>query len=127
MPTNKTGRVEVLGMRELVRAFGKIDKELKRGLQKELSLVGDIVRDDVRSYWSGRRYPNPKSIAGFRTHVRMGSVSVRQRYSPGPTGTRGDFGAKEMASMAFGLKKVGPQVEVAMERLLDRLGGEAGF
>ena len=123
----RQGEIEVLGMRELNRAFGNIDKKLKRKLTKQLEAAGNIVRDDVREYWSGRRYPNQKSIMGFRTSVRMGAVAVRQRYSPGPTGTRGDFGAREMASMAFGLKKVSPLVEVELERVLDRLASEEGF
>lgn len=123
----RAGEVRILGVNELVRAFGNLDKQLKKALQKELVVAGEIVRDDVRQYWSSTRYPNPKSIAGFRVGARMGNIRVYQRYSPGPTGTRGDFGMREMASMAYGLKKMGPKVEVAVERTLDRLLTEQGL
>jgi hypothetical protein len=65
--------VKVDGLNELVRAFGKIDKDLRRDLQREISGVAKVVGDDVRP---GERF---RKVGRIRERVRGAAASSRTR------------------------------------------------
>jgi hypothetical protein len=76
--------VQVEGLDELVKAFGRVDKGLRRELQKQLRVIGKGVVDQARAvaaseglHGSGRD-PHPgQLISKMTVSVRGGSVYVR--------------------------------------------------
>jgi hypothetical protein len=116
--------VRVKGQKELVRALGKIDKNLKREVQQGLSEAATVVASDARS-----RFANVDvgSAAGFRPRVRGASAFVGQRKRR-TTGKRGDYGALQMRrALIPALESKQEEVVGKLDRMLGRLGGEAGF
>jgi hypothetical protein len=117
------GAVKVEGLNELVRAFGQIDKELRRDIQRELSAAALIVRQEAAA---GFMHISPRSAGGFRPRVRGSTAVVEQRYRK-TTGMRPDYGSHQMWYL---MKALGDKEEAVVARLdlmLDKLGGEAGF
>lgn len=80
-----TGSVHVEGLDGLVSGFGRVDKGLKRELQRKLKDVGRIVADQAKAVAEFRRLrgeePYDKHqgalIARIQPSVRGGSVFIR--------------------------------------------------
>ncbi len=117
------GAVKVEGLNELVRAFGKIDKELRRGVQRELGEAAKIVRDEASA---GFMHVSAKSASSFRPRVRGATAVVEQRRAR-TTGKRPDFGRHQMRYLMRALGDKSDMVVARLELMIDRLGGEAGF
>ena len=120
------GTVRVEGLRELNAAFGKLDKSLKRELQKELRAVAEPVAKGVRQKMMAHGFSAP-TITGVRAGSRSGTVIVRQR-APKKTGNRGYFGGVQMR-YAFlpALEEGEPETVRAVEDMLDRMTRKEGF
>jgi|SRR5882724_9846858 len=89
------GLIRYEGLNDLIRAFKEVDAGILPELKNDLGKVGDVVRDEAR-----RRFEtvSTKTAAGFETRVRVGSsalVVVAQSLRK-TTGTRPDFGARQM-------------------------------
>ncbi len=93
--------VRVEGLNELVRAFGKLDKDLRRGVQKELAGAAEIVKQD----W----------------------VSFLEMTISRTTGKRPDYGRHQMWYLLKALRDKEPEVLAAMDAMLGRIGGDNGF
>jgi len=117
------GTVLVEGGSKLVRAFGQVDKDLKRGLQHELSEAARIVRDDAAS---GFMHISARSASGFRPRVRGATAVVEQRYRK-TTGLRPDYGSHQMWYLLKALREKEDAVIARLELMLDVIGREAGF
>jgi hypothetical protein len=115
--------VRVKGLNELVRAFGKMDKELRKDLQRELSKAALIVRGEAAS---GFMHISPRSAGGFRPRVRGSTAVVEQRYRK-VTGLRGDYGAHQMWYLLRALRDKEDEVVGSIDIMLGKLGGENGF
>lgn len=111
------------GLNELVRDFGRLDAELKRGLQREIHEAAAIVSNDARG--RAGRFGAPVALK-IRPRVRgaRGFVESRAR----SRGVRPDFGALLMRTAL--LPALGGRQEDVVRRLegmLDRLAHGAGF
>jgi hypothetical protein len=115
--------VRVEGLNDLVRAFGRLDKDLRRGVQKELAASAEIVRADAAA---GFMHVNARSAGGFRPRVRGATAVVQQRYSR-TTGQRPDYGRHQMWYLLKALRDKEGEVVARLDLMLGRLGGEEGF
>lgn len=68
--------VQVEGVAELGRALGRIDKELRKDLNRELRSIGNNVRDAARAEAEKRRKTG-REVRGIKTSVRKFSVTIR--------------------------------------------------
>lgn len=134
--------VQVEGLDALVRAFGKVDKGLRRQLQKELRRIGKVVVDRARAnaaaeglHGSGRD-PHPgQLIARMSVSVRGGSVYVRDtaktvstRYPQGynyPKRFEYEAGGRR-SFLRRGLEESRTTVIRDMENLVDWIADEWG-
>ncbi len=117
--------IRVQGLRELHRDFRKMSKDLSRDVDRELKEAAQIVADDARR----RLAPfSARSAAGIRPRVRgFGRVSVEQSRRR-TTGKRPDWGARQMRlDFLPALRAKAPEVERALDEMLDRLAGRNGF
>jgi hypothetical protein len=85
--------VRVTGLRELNRAINQADKDQKKILKKRFEKVGDIVKEEGRSRFSGI---DAGSAAGFQVKTLVSGVKVQQSRRK-TTGKRGDYGALQMS------------------------------
>ena len=115
--------VRVEGLNELVRAFGKMDKELRRDLQRELSKAAKIVREEAAA---GFMHVSARSAGGFRPRVRGSTAVVEQRLRR-TTGLRGDYGAHQMWYLLKALRDKEDAVVESIDKMLGNLGEDAGF
>lgn len=122
------GTVRVEGIAALVRAFGQIDAGLRRGVQKELNDVAQIVATQVKENISGFSPPgSPRTVGGVRPRVRGSSAIVEQRLAK-TTGKRGDWGATQMRRAFLpAVADKHDEVVKQLDSMLGRLAGEAGF
>lgn len=123
-----TGTVRVDGLDDLVRAFGKISKDLRREVQRELSDAAKIVATEARAKISGLAPPgSPRTVGGVRPRVRGSTAFVEQRLGK-TTGKRGDWGAIQMRRAFLpSLDEKQDEVVERLDRMLDRLAGKNGF
>jgi hypothetical protein len=118
------GAVRVKGLKEMQRAFRKMDKDLSKELRSELRAAGNIVRDEARSLFSGI---DARSASGYRTVVRQRGVAVEQRL-PRTTGQHPSYGVLQMTrALEPALDTMQSKVIDRVDQMLDRLGGENGF
>lgn len=75
-----------------MRAVNKADKETKKLIRGRLKEVGEIVRAEGASRFSGI---DAGSASGFKVRVRARGVAVEQSRKR-VTGKRGDYGALQM-------------------------------
>lgn len=120
-----TGAVRVEGLSELERALKASDRDLAKGLRKELRDAGKVVSVDARSKLS--RFGGFTAL-GIRPRVRRGvNVSVEQSRRR-TTGKRPDFGGLQMrVGLEPALDENRAEVERRVEDMLDRIGRENGF
>lgn len=119
------GTVRVKGVNELVRACGGYRGALAKEVRAGVLEAAKLVSDDARSRFARI---DSRSAMGLRPQAKAsGRALVRQRYGR-VTGNRGDFGALQMRrALLPALAAKRPQVIDALDRMLDRLGGDAGF
>ena len=118
------GTVRIQGINDLVRSFGRIDKNLRKEVQKELSKAAEIVRDDARARFRG---VDARSAMGFRARVRTGQSYVEQRYGR-TTGQHPEFGVLQMRrALLPALWSNRGKVEKSLENMLDKLANLNGF
>jgi len=116
--------VRTEGINDLIRSFGRIDKGLRRVVQKELSKAAEIVRDDARARFQG---VDARSAMGFRARVRFGQSYVEQRYGT-TTGQHPEFGVRQMKEALLpALWSNRAKVEKSLEDSFDRLANLEGF
>ena len=103
--------VRVKGLKELNRAINKADKDTKKLLKARFAKVGDIIRDEGRSRFSGI---DAGSAAGFKTRTMVSGVKVQQSRRK-TTGRRGDYGSLQMR------RALEPALEAKQPQVLDEL------
>jgi len=117
--------VRVEGLNELIRAFGKVDKDLKRGVQRELQASADIVSQATKSKIGSLSPPgSSRTIGGVRPRVRGSTAVVEQRLGK-TTGKRGDWGVTQMhRGFLPALSEKTTEVVQRLDEMLGRLAGE---
>ena len=134
--------VRVEGLDELVRAFGRLDRGLRRELQKHLRVIGKIVADDAKAVASekglrgGAGDPHEGLlIRSIRPRVRGGSafvadtaVTTSPKYPAGyPYPKRIEFaGGGARAFLAPALDRSRERVVSELERLVDWVESDFG-
>ena len=103
--------VRVKGLKELNRAINKADKDTKKLLKDRFKQVGEIVRDEGQSRFSGI---DAGSAAGFKTRALTGGVKVQQSRRK-TTGKRGDYGSLQMRRALI------PALEAKEPQVVDEL------
>ena len=91
-------QVRIEGLRELEAAFRKADTNLRKELQRELRGAAQIVADDARAYMSGIG-ASRSTVSGLRGNLRGRSTAVAEQRRRTVTGKRGDWGARNMATL----------------------------
>lgn len=116
--------VRVKGLRELMRALNKVNKEAAKTVRAELIKAATPIAVSARSKIS--RYAGAStSTIGPRASVK--GAFVTQRASK-VTGVRGDFGVLQMrVGLEPALEEREDETVLAVEQALDRLGVRAGF
>ena len=118
--------VRVKGLRELERSFRRMEGDLRRDLQREISGAADIVAQEARGIAGGLGLSS-RTVGGYRPRVRGSSGFVEQRRRK-TTGKRPDFGVLQMRRVllpALGRKQA--KVVEAIDQMLGRMAGEEGF
>lgn len=120
-----TATVRIHGLKELQRAFSKIDRDLNKDIDRELREVGQVVAMDARGRFDRI---SAASAGGFRPRTRgYGRLVVEQRKRK-TTGLRGDYGALQMRlALLPALWSKQNEVVAGLDKMLGRLGGENGF
>jgi len=112
------------GLRELIAAFGKIDRKLGRSLGDELKKVAEPVSRSAQTKVG--RYAGA-SVTTIRPRRQGATVYVEQGARK-VTGRRGDYGALQMRNVLEpALEENQAAVHEGLDDFLGRLGGEAGF
>ena len=86
--------VNVRGLAELNRDFGKLSRALQRELGEQLAEIAEPVAQDVRRRAAAEGY-GERTVSGIAAGRRRGSAVVRQRRKK-VTGKRPDFGAIQL-------------------------------
>lgn len=119
-----TATIRVKGLNELVRVFGKLDKQLRRDLQRELQEAARPVASLAQQKLSS--FPGA-AVSGIRPRVKGSTAIVEQRKGP-VTGRRGDFGSIVMRrALVPARAEREPEVRKGIDDMLDKLAGNAGF
>ncbi len=137
------GAVHVEGLTELVRGLGRMDRGLRREMQRELRDIGELVSREARliaaakGLHGGDGDPHPgQLIDQIRLRLRLGVVAV---VDPAKTVSRGypsgfnyprRFEFEAGGARAFlrpALEAESGEVERKMASMIDRLASEGGF
>lgn len=101
-------QIQVEGLRELGRALKETQPDVYRQLREDLTKVGDVAVAAARQAFTHGVARSPsiqRTAEGFHTRVRfsMGGslVSIEQKIRK-TTGTRPDYGAKQVRAMLRG-------------------------
>ena len=118
--------VRITGLKELVKATGGYKGALAKEVRGELYEAAKLVATDARSRMTRI---DARSAMGLVPFARAtGSAGVRQRKKKRLHPGRGDYGALQMRrALLPALWSKRDDVERRVERMLDRLGDEAGF
>ena len=128
--------IRVEGLGRLVRDFGRMQKELRTGLQDELKEAAEIVAVEARAIAAAKGLRvSGDHIAGIRTFAKSSVVGVRagathrgfayskrleyEGRSGGLLRGRGSYGPR--ASLMPALEQTRPEVHDRVDRVLDRI------
>lgn len=115
--------VRVKGLKETVKAFNKMDKDLAKELRNGLKQVAEPVAATARSKMSAYQGGSMK----IRPAARGASVFVRQNARK-VTGLRADFGALQMRKVLIpALDEHQEDVINGVEKVIDNLASRNGF
>lgn len=131
------GTVHVDGVNPLVRGFGRVNKGLRRQLQKELRVVGRRVADVAKAEAEAKQLRGTEPwdphqgqlIARIAPSVRGGSVFIRDTAKTGSYNYPARLEFENHGARAFlrpALDKNREEVVVSMERLVDWIASEWG-
>ncbi len=109
--------VKVKGIRELDRDLGRIDKDLRRDLRREMSAGAKIVSDDAREWTSGK-YGGRVSTK-IRPRTRGASAYVESRAAS--RGIRPDFGVLIQRVLLISRAKKQDEVLRHVDAAIDKL------
>jgi hypothetical protein len=108
----------VHGLKEMLKANAKADKETRLAVRHELRAVGDIVKQDAASLFAP---VNSRSAAGYKTRVRQRGVAVEQSIRK-TTGKHPEYGALQMRKALLpALHANAAETERRMERAMDTI------
>lgn len=128
--------VRVEGLRPLVRDLGRVEKGLRRELQKELDEIAKMVRDESRDKARGERLVDSgRLVRGIKHRVRGSEAFVRSTATkagfPYPAvyefGGRGIGKYGPRAFLMPTVEKQLPQTVSMLEDMLDRLTSANGL
>jgi hypothetical protein len=120
--------VRVKGLRELDRAFAKLDKNLKKDLRNELKLAGEPVRAKAESLAFSEISHIGPVWGRMKIGVTTKHVYVAPRARRAGGSSRPNLGRLLMAeAMEPALEKERGEVLKRVDEMLGRLGGDAGF
>lgn len=114
--------IRTKGLKEFVRDCRKIEPQLRKDTQKELSEVAKIVSDDAREWVAKLWVPAAPKI---RPRVRGASAFVESRAHS--KGIHPEFGSKVMKILLQSAAAKEDEVVKAFEEMLDRLTSSHGF
>lgn len=121
------GEVYVRGLPELQRAFKRISKDLSKEMQAELKDVGEPVRAAAEQL----AVENISHIGDRWSRMRLGVTSRSVYVAPKARRRRGsprpNLAPLLATQMEAALAANEERVVAGLERMIDRLGGEAGF
>ena len=118
------GTIRVKGLRELDRAFRKMDKELSKDLRSSLKEAAEVVAVEARSRFQGIQ---PATSATMKAVVRARGASVEQTKGR-TTGLRPDYGALQMRrALSPALDAKSAEVAKKVDDMLGRLASKNGF
>lgn len=98
-------------MKELQRGLKRADDGTDKELRKEFKKVGDLVRVEAMSRFSGY---DAGSASGYRTRVRQKGIAVEQSRRK-TTGKRKDYAALQNR------KAMWPALDAKHDEVVDRL------
>jgi hypothetical protein len=128
MAFGATGGVQIEGLNEVIRAFGKIEKSLAKEVRDSLKKAGEPVRVEAERMAVG----NISNIGPVWSRMKLGSTSsgvyialqARRRGGPGrPNVGRLLLGESILPAVA----EKGDETEREVEKALDHLTREEGF
>lgn len=120
------GVVRIDGLRELERAFKRIDSKLVKQLGDELKAIAEPVAATARSYMAWE-FPHASDDTIKASRAGMSSAFVVQGARK-VTGKRPDFGKQQMLKVLIpALEAHEDQIANDVDELLGRWGGEEGF
>ena len=116
--------VRVKGYRELIRSLKEMDKEVAKGIRRELRAIGQIVQREAATLLAP---VDDRSAAGFAVRVRQGGVIVEQSRRR-TTGDHPEFGALQMRTALLpALQRHEEDVLHGLEAMFDRVAESQGF
>lgn len=115
--------IRVNGLREVNRAFARIDKDVAKDVKATLAKVADPVASDAAQRISRYAGASTSTITPIGT---MKGVLVRQRQRK-RSGLRTDFGALQMRHLLGALYDHEDEVYERVEATLDWLARREGF
>jgi hypothetical protein len=117
-------RVDPASYRATVKAFRDMDKDVAKGLRKQLRESGAIVQRDAASLFAAT---DPKSAAGYKVRVRQRGVAVEQSLRK-TTGLHPEFGPLQMQrALEPALERNEPEVVAGINRTLDEAARHNDF
>jgi hypothetical protein len=125
MALGATGAVHVEGLKEVNRAFGKIDKSLAKEVRDALKKAGEPVRAHAETLAVG----NISNIGPTWSRMRLGSTSTGVYLAP-KARRRGGSGRPNLgrlllgASMFPAIEEKADEIEREVEKALDDLTDE---
>jgi hypothetical protein len=120
------GALQLEGARELARALNKVDKGLRREVGAALRVGGEVVAVETRSLIrDGGHVASGAALNSVKVSVLSFTVLIRE------TANRDGFPYPRLrrfkALMESAREKSMPEVEVAVEKALDRLAEGQGL
>lgn len=135
--------VQVDGLDALVRGFGRVDRGLRREVQKQLRKVGQIIADDAKQVATEKglhsrskydKHPG-ELIADIKSTVRGGSVWIRDAARTPGQGKWGNYNYParfefenhgERAFLRVAINRNTSRTIKEMEQVLDWIADEWG-
>jgi hypothetical protein len=110
--------VRVKGLVELNRAINRADKDTKKLLKAPFKRVGEIVRAEGESRFSG---VDTRSATGFRVVVRTRGVSVDQRRKNSGGSKRPNYTRMQQDTLEAALDSKESEVVDEMNKALEEI------
>lgn len=125
---SSAGGVVVKGVRELQRAFRKIDRDAEKEFTKALKKAGEPTRRDAESLAGSNIRNVTVTWSRIRLGARRGEVYIAPRARRRGGSPRPNFGKLLLVeAMEPAVEKNADRIRNHLEDALDMLGRKAGF
>jgi hypothetical protein len=117
-------RVDPRSYRDTVRGFRDMDKDVAKGLRKQLRESGQLVQRTAAQLFEP---VSPHTAGGYKVRVRQRGVAVEQSLRR-TTGQHPEFGALQMRTALLpALDRNEPEVVAGINNVLDRAARHNNF